>query len=84
VSTKRLNIELPSDQYDFLRKEASSVGTSVSAIVRHLVQEHRLSMPKRARRAYKDDPLYQRRGSFEGPSDLATTHDDYLYGKGRR
>lgn len=84
MATKRLSIELPSDQYEFLRKEASSLGTTVSAIVRHLIQTHRFALPKQARKAYQRDPLYRRRGSFEGPADLATSHDDYLYGKGRR
>ena len=84
MSTKRLSIELASDQYEFLRKESTSLGTTVSGLVRRLIQERRSAVPKQARKAYKDDPLYRRRGSFEGPSDLATGHDEHLYRKGRK
>jgi hypothetical protein len=81
MATKRLTLELPQDQYEFIRHQATVSGTTVSAMIRSLIERCRLNVPANARRAYRSDPFAQRRGSFEGPPDLASHHDEYLYGQ---
>lgn len=77
---KRLTLEVSPDQYQFLRKEADSLGTSISGLMREMLEEHRRRPKKRKREDYKNDPFYKMGGSFEGPGDLSVNHDDYLYG----
>jgi len=79
MPTKRLTIELSTDQYEVLRKQASANGTTVSGFIRRLIDDIRLRLPEEARKKYQTDSLYKRRGSFEGPRDLAESHDRYLY-----
>jgi hypothetical protein len=80
MATKRLTIELSSDQYEVVRKRAVAAGTTVSGFLRQLIDDARFHLPEEARKSYQDDPLYARRGSFDGPLDLAEDHDRYLYG----
>jgi hypothetical protein len=77
---KRLTLELPADQYDFLRKEAGARGTTISGLIRKLIEESRRRI---LQNAFGDatDPLIGRKGSFDGPADLAENHDDYAYGR---
>ena len=79
MATKRLTIELQEDQYEFLRKRASTTGGTLIGMIRSLIEERRLQLPKETRTQYRRDPLYQRRGSFERPADLAESHDRSLY-----
>jgi len=79
MATKRLTIELSIDQYEVLRRQASAKGTTISGIIRRLIDDIRLRLPEEARKNYQTDSLYKRRGSFEGPHDLAENHDRYLY-----
>ncbi len=79
MATKRLTLELPVDQYNFLRKQASTDGTTIAGLIRKLVDDFRLRLPEDAHKNYQTDPLYKRRGSFDGPADLAEHHDRYLY-----
>jgi hypothetical protein len=79
MATKRLTIELSVDQYELLQKQAKATGTSVTGFIRRMIDEFRLRPPSEVRRNYQTDPLYKRRGSFEGPTDLAENHDRYLY-----
>ena len=81
MATKRLTIELSIDQYEVLRKQANSTGTTVTGFIRKLIEEFRLRVPEEARRNYQNDPLYKMRGSFDGPKDLSENHDHYLYGR---
>ena len=81
MATKRLTIELPADQYEVVRKQAQATGTTISGYIRRLIDEVRFRLPQETRRSYQDDSLYKRRGSFEGPSNLAESHDKYLYGR---
>lgn len=81
MATKRLTIELPIDQYEFLRKQASAAGTTIAGLIRRLIDDCRLRLPEEVRKNYQTDPLYKRRGSFDGPTDLAEHHDHYLYGQ---
>ncbi len=78
---KRLNIELPIDQYELLRKQANTTGTTVTGIIRKLIDDFRLHLPVEVRKNYQNDPLYKMRGSFDGPKDLSENHDHYLYGR---
>jgi hypothetical protein len=77
---KRFTLELPADQYDFLRKEADSTGTTIAGLIRRLIDERRRRLLNEAVHQ-KADPLFSRQGSFDGPSDLAENHDRYLYGR---
>ncbi len=81
MAKKRLNIELSIDQYELLRKQANNNGTTVSGFIRYLIDDFRHRLPKEARKNYQNDPLYKRRGSFDGPENLAENHDHYLYGR---
>jgi hypothetical protein len=76
---KRLTIELPLDHYDFLRRKALSEGTSVSALIRNLIDECRSHSTSNARKNYKDDSFYSRHGPFNDSADLSERHDAYLY-----
>lgn len=78
MATKRLTIELQVDQYEFLRKEAQASDTTISGLIRKLIEDLRFRLPEEARKNYQTDPLYKRHGSFDGPSDLAEHHDRYL------
>jgi hypothetical protein len=81
MATKRLTIELSIDQYEVLRKQANSTGTTVTGFLRKLIEEFRVRVPEEARKNYRNDPLYKMRGSFDGPKDLSENHDHYLYGR---
>jgi hypothetical protein len=83
MATKRLTLELSLDHYDFLRREADARRTTISGIIRKLIEDCRLSLVKEAIRR-EADPLYSRSGSFDGPSDLAENHNGYLYGRGKK
>ena len=84
MPTKRLTIELSTDQYEILYKQAKAMGTTVTGMIRRLIDEFRFRAPEAARKEYQSDPIYKRRGSFNGPKDLAEDHDHYLYGGGSR
>lgn len=77
---RRLDVELSWDEYELLRREADARGTTVPALIHELIASQRARLLERARNAYRDDPLLQRKGSFDGPPDLAERHDQYLYG----
>lgn len=81
MATKRLTVELPIDQYEFLCKQAKIYGTTITGLIRKLINDSRLRIPEEAIKNYQTDPLYKRRGSFDGPADLAEHHDHYLYGR---
>jgi len=80
MPVKRLNVELPLDQFEFLRKEAAAQRTSMSGLLRLLIEESRARPPETIRQGLRDDPFSGRRGSFDGPPHLAEDHDKYLYG----
>lgn len=80
---KRLNIDIPWEQYEILRREAALRRSTVSAVIRDLIDGLRQPGTKRRKRPPRDDPFSTMRGAFDGPPDLAEKHDAYLYG-GRR
>ena len=81
MPAKRLNIELPIEQYEFLRQEAGAKKTTISQLLRDLIDQRKRSSAKAGKRNYAKDPFFQRKGSFDGPVDLAAKHDSYLYGQ---
>jgi len=80
---KRLNVEIPWDQYEFLRREATVRGTTISGVLRSLIADLGQPAKSRGRRGRGEDPLYRMAGSFDGPVNLAEKHDAFLYGKRR-
>ena len=80
MPVKRLNIEIPLEQYEFLQQEAGVRNTTISQLLRDLIDQQRGASIKAAKK-YAKDPFSQRRGSFDGPGDLAVKHDSYLYGQ---
>lgn len=84
MDAKRMDIELPLDQYEFLRKEAAARGLTISRLLQQLIEASRVRPSEDIRQAYHADPLFRRRGSFDGPPDLAEEHDRYLYGTSSR
>lgn len=80
MANKRLTIELPVDQHEFLRKEAAARGMTVSVLIRQLIQDCRVRPPETIRAILAADGFCRRHGSFDGPPDLAEGHDRYLYG----
>jgi len=81
MAKKRLNIELSIEHYEALRKQASASGMTVSGVIRQLIEKSRDHTSMKVVKSYRSDPLYQRRGSFDGPRYLAEKHDRYLYGQ---
>ena len=81
MPVKRLNIELPVEQYEFLRREAEAKKTTISQFLRDLIDKRKKSSVKASKRNYGKDPFFRRKGSFDGPIDLAAKHDSYLYGR---
>ena len=83
MAVKRLNIEIPWEQYELLRREAALKGTTVTGVLRDLIGSLKSVSGKRKGRGSGADPFLSRMGSFDGPPDLAEKHDEYLYGSRR-
>ena len=83
MPAKRLNIELPIEQYEFLCQEAEEKKTTISRLLRDLIAQRKKSITIAAKTNYAKDPFFERKGSFDGPADLAAKHDSYLYGRKR-
>ena len=62
-------------QSDALRALAENRGVSVSAIVREILTAHLEITPEKVKRR-----LDEIAGVAEGPPDLGSAHDSYLYG----
>ena len=65
MPTKRLTIELSTDQYELIYKQAKATGTSVTGMIRKLIDEFHFRVPRGARKGYQTDSIYQRRGAFD-------------------
>ncbi|MEW6185668.1 MAG: ribbon-helix-helix protein, CopG family [Thermodesulfobacteriota bacterium] len=81
MAPKRLTIELSVDQYETVRQQAKANGTTISGFLRRMIDDLRLRSPAEIRKGYRNDPFLNRRGSFDGPVNLAENHDHYLYVK---
>ncbi|MCK6628807.1 MAG: hypothetical protein L6R45_26970 [Anaerolineae bacterium] len=78
---QRLQISLDENQYEFLRSEAFVTGQSMAALLRDLLDE---AIQKRQDEILRDDPIWQAIGvaqEVEGPTDVSTNVDRYLYGE---
>ena len=84
MAKKRINIELSIEQYEVLRRQAEAGGKTVSGVIRQLIEKSRDRLPAKRAQSYRSDPLFKRRGSFDGPRDLAGKHDPILYGQARK
>lgn len=70
----RTQIQIEERQYRFLRDMARRNGTSISAVLRELI-DHRIQAQPR-----EDDPLQGIIGMADGPQgDTARKHDRFLY-----
>lgn len=83
MAVKRLNIEIPWEQYEILRREAAIRETTVSQVIRDLIGGLKQPGRRRSGRKLQGDPLYRMAGAFDGPGDLAEKHDAYLYERRR-
>lgn len=81
MGVKRLTIELPVEQYDYLQKKAKAGRKTVVGVLRQLIEGDRKPVLRKHSKSLKSDPLYKRAGSFDGPQNLSEEHDKYLYGK---
>lgn len=79
MAPQLLHLELSPDQAAFLEREAAARGTTVAALVQTLITACQLCALSPGETAPPVDPLVSRRGSFDGPQDLATAHDHVLY-----
>lgn len=77
---KRFTIELPADQYAFLKKRAQESGATVLSLIRQWIAREQKQAKRKTRVDYTRDLFYQRRGSFDGDENLSEDHDLFLYG----
>ena len=76
----RSQIILREDQYAYLVNEAQRQGTSISQVVRELIDEHMTPT-----RDLSSDPFFDIIGMVEGDDPhAALDHDHYIYGLSRR
>ena len=73
---KRAQIYLEDDKYEALRAEAFKRRTSISAVLRHLIQVSIIGKPKKRYAAGLDAII----GMVRDKPDVARRHDDYLWG----
>lgn len=68
-------ISLPPDLQERIQREATARGMSLAEFVR-------MSLEQTLAQRRGDDPLFTDTAVYrdEGPDDLASRHDDYLYG----
>lgn len=75
---KRAQIYLEDGEYEVLRAKAFQQRTSLSRVVRSLVQVHLIGKPKKSRSKGGLDAII---GMVRDPKpDVARRHDDYLWG----
>lgn len=79
MAMKRLTLELPQEQYDFLQKEANLSDTTISGLLRKFIETQRYMIPKPVLKDFSNDSFAQRSGSFNGPPNLSENHDQDLY-----
>lgn len=77
---KRLTIQLPLEQYELLERQARDLRTSLSAVLTQIIAEWQSQVAGQPHSALESDSFYHRRGSFDGPCDLAENYHQYLYG----
>ena len=75
---KRAQIYLDDEKYEALRVKAFQQHTSISSILRDLVQIYVIGKPKRARSKGGLDAIVGM--VHDSKRDVARRHDDYLWG----
>jgi hypothetical protein len=78
VTDKRTQIYLTAVQHGAVQRIARRRGVSMACVCRDAIDLYLSTTPPVASAA--PDPLADLAGVFEGPGDLSTHHDDYLYG----
>ena len=79
MTKKRLTIELSADRHEALQRQAKTKGTTVTGLLRRMIDDFCLRSRNQGNKDYLGDPLNKRCGSFDGPADLSENHDRYLY-----
>jgi hypothetical protein len=77
----RLQISLTENQYEFLKSESFVSGRSMAAVLRDIVDQ---TIHAHQQQALNDDPIWEVIGiaeDVEGPTDVSTNVDKYLYGE---
>lgn len=74
---KRAQIYLEDGEYEVVRQEAFQHHTSISAVLRELIQMELLGKPKKSSAKGLDGIIGMVRDS---KTDVAVRHDDYLWG----
>ncbi len=78
MTMKRAQVYFDDDKYEALRAKAFQQHSSISSILRDLVQVYIIGKPKRARSKGGLDAII---GMVRDPKrDVARRHDDYLWG----
>ena len=77
----RLQVSLTQTQYEFLKSEAFVTGQSMAAVLRELLDK---TIQNRQQEILRHDPIWQVIGvaaEIDGPTDVSTNVDKYLYGE---
>ena len=77
----RLQISLTEEHYEFLKSESFLTGKSMAAVLRDLLDE---IVNLRQQDLLANDPIWEVIGvaeEVEGPTDISTNVDKYLYGE---
>ena len=78
---KRAQIYLDDEEYEAVRGEAFKRRSSISSVLRELIQVSIVGRPKKKRSAPGLDAII---GMVRDPkSDVAQRHDDYLWGSAK-
>jgi predicted DNA-binding protein len=83
---KRTQIYLPKNQKDVLRERARKYGTTMSAVIRELIDHGlREAQPDKQKKSAAANSMFAvlekiKKSGEKGPPDLAVNHDKYLYG----
>jgi hypothetical protein len=77
----RLQLSLTEEHYEFLKSEAFVTGKSMAAVLRDLLDE---IISQRHEDLLANDPIWEVIGvaaEVDGPTDVSTHVDQYLYGE---
>jgi plasmid stability protein len=94
---KRMQLYLPEDTYEELRRQAYEERKSIAGVIREALAQYLVGDQQRERPAeaitereltaeeLQKNPLYQIIGLYSSDTpDASVHHDDYLYERGRR
>jgi len=78
---KRAQIYLEDAEYEALREAAFKRRSSISSVLRHLIQVSIVGKPAKPKKRYAAGLLELSGLIHETRSDVAERHDDYLWGE---